>query len=166
MPASLPAGQIVLSCCTQRLSRSGGSSCRCQCKAGDLQGGPGPSLSETYGFYTRGSCPVSHPISHCTTCLSNERPATSRAAQVEKHVSSLQAARTQQCDFPEVDLPEVKPQGLADPMGILVKSPGFWADTASLFICSGAFVSPSSLERPFPVVSKASKVLVPLLCVK
>ena len=86
---------------------------------------------------------------------------------MEKHVSSLQAARMQQCHFLEVDLSEVQLQGLADPTDLPVKSPGFWADTGSLFfICSRAFVSASSLERPFPVVSKAAKVLVPSLCVK
>lgn len=109
---------------------------------------------------------MSHTTSCSTTCPSNERPTTSRAVKVEKHVSSLQAARMQQCHFLEVDLPEVQLQGSADPVDIPVKSPVFWADTASLFICSGAFVSASSLERPCPAVCKASKVLVPLLCVK
>lgn len=39
----------------------------------------------------------------------------SRAAKIQKHVSSLQAARMHQCYFLEVDLPEVQLKGLADP---------------------------------------------------
>lgn len=95
------------------------------------------------------------------------RPTTTRAAQVEKQLPSFQAARMQRCHFLEVDLSEVQLQGLADPMDIPVNSPGFWADTCSLpFICSGALVSDSFLERPFSVTSKAPKVLVSSLCVK
>ena len=65
-------------------------------------GGPGPSLSLIpMGLAPGRSCPVSHTKSHSTTHPSNERPTTSRAVKVEKHISSLQAARMQQCCFLE-----------------------------------------------------------------
>lgn len=84
---------------------------------------------------------MSHTISRSTTRPSNETHHIQSCQGGEKHVSSLRAARMQQCHLLEVDLPEVQLQGLAGPRDIPVKFPGFWADTGSLFfICSGGFV--------------------------